>query len=106
MTRKQTAGSLTAGLILIGLAIIIIVKDIAFFPWVLAVIGIAILPGSILKEGWRHALTASSWLIGLALCFYFNVFWPGILILIGITMILEGLFSKHSYKRNIFDQDD
>ena len=106
MTRKQTAGSLTAGLILIGLAIIIIVKDIAFFPWVLAVIGIAILPGSILKEGWRHALTASSWLIGLALCFYFDVFWPGILILIGITMILEGLFSKRPSKRNIFDEDE
>src|SRR6056297_884541 len=106
MTRKQTAGSLTGGLILIGLAIIILVKDIAFFPWILAVIGVAILPGSIIKEGWRHALTASSWLIGLALCFYFQIFWPGILILIGITLILEGLFSKRMKHRNVFDEDE
>ena len=106
MTRRQTAGSLTGGLILIGLAVIILVKDLSFFPLILAVIGIAILPGSILKEGWRHALTASSWLIGLALCFHFNIFWPGILILIGITLILEGLFSKRTKKHNIFDEEE
>ncbi len=106
MTRKQTAGSLTLGLLLIGLAVIILVKEVAFFPWILAVIGIAILPGSILKEGWQHALTASSWLIGLALCFHFHVFWPGILILIGITMILEGLFPNKHRKHNIFDDKE
>ncbi len=106
MNRKQTAGSLTSGLVIIGIAVLIMIKEISFFPWILAVLGIAILPGTILKEGYRHALTASSWLIGLALCFYFDVFWPGILILVGLTMIFEGLFVKRGNKRNIFDDQE
>lgn len=106
MNRKRTAGSLTSGLVIIGIAVLIMIKEISFFPWILAVLGIATLPGAILKEGWRHALTASSWLIGLALCFYFEMFWPGILILIGLTMIFEGLFVKRDNKRNIFDDQE
>lgn len=106
MNRKRTAGSLTSGLVIIGIAILIMFKEISFFPWILVVLGVATLPGAILKEGWRHALTASSWLIGLAICFHFGIFWPGILILIGLTMIFEGLFAKRNNKRNIFDGEE
>jgi predicted membrane protein len=109
VNRYKTAGSLTGGLVLIGLAILFLVDSISFWPWILAVIGVAILPGSIIKDGWRHSITGSAWLIGLALCFYFEMFWPGILILIGITLILEFIFPKQhkkKYKENIFDQDD
>ncbi|HOO33744.1 MAG TPA: hypothetical protein PK466_00770 [Thermotogota bacterium] len=109
VNRYKAAGSLTGGLFLIGLAVLFLVDSISFWPWILAVIGIAILPGSIIKDGWRHSITGSAWLIGLALCFYFSLFWPGILILIGITMIFEYIFPKQQKKRvkeNIFDDDD
>ncbi len=104
MDRKKTTSSLTGGLLLIGMAILFLVKEVAFFPWILAVIGVAILPSTILKKGWQHSLTGSTWLIGLAICFYFNVIWPGVLILVGLTLIFEGLFPKIR-GNNVFEDE-
>lgn len=37
-----------------------------------------------------HAVSGGVWLIGLGLLFASHLWWPGILILIGITSIVEG----------------
>jgi hypothetical protein len=38
-----------------------------------------------------HAVTGGVLLIGLAILFYFDLFWPWILALVGILVILEAL---------------
>jgi hypothetical protein len=38
-----------------------------------------------------HAVTGGVFLIGLAILFYFDLFWPWILALVGILVILEAL---------------
>jgi len=38
------------------------------------------------------------WLIGLAALFYFDIFWPGILILIGLSSIVEGVAKMYITK--------
>lgn len=39
-----------------------------------------------------HAVSVGVFLIGLAILFYFDLFWPWILALVGIIVILEALF--------------
>ncbi len=39
----------------------------------------------------RKNINAGIWLIGLGILFLFNFFWPGILILVGITMLVNAL---------------
>lgn len=43
-----------------------------------------------LKGPWKNVQTGI-WLIGLGVLFYFNWFWPGILVLIGISMLSQAL---------------
>jgi hypothetical protein len=38
-----------------------------------------------------NAITGGLWLIGLGILFAIRFWWPGILILVGITMIIQGL---------------
>jgi hypothetical protein len=78
-------------LFFIGLAVIFFVKEISFWPWILVVIALAWLPWSLAtKKGW-YGWNSFVWLVGLAVLFHFNVFWPGILILIGVSMALGAL---------------
>jgi len=41
-----------------------------------------------------HAVCGGVFLIGLAVLFYFDLFWPWILALLGIIVILEATLSK------------
>ena len=40
-----------------------------------------------------HAVVGGVFLIGLAVLFYFDLFWPWILALVGVVVILEALLS-------------
>jgi len=44
----------------------------------------------------RHGIHSAVWLIGLAVLFFTGLWWPGILVLVGISMVLEWAFSKDS----------
>lgn len=46
-------------------------------------------PGS--RAGLWGAVSGGVFLLGLALLWYFDYFWPGILFLIGIMMIIGGI---------------
>ena len=86
--------TLGTGIFFLGLAVIFFVKEISFWPWILALIGLAWLPWSLAtKKGW-YGWNGCVWLVGLALLFHFNVFWPGILILIGISIAFGSLTGK------------
>jgi hypothetical protein len=53
------------------------------------------MPGE--KEGRKrmvHAISGGVFLIGLAVLFYFDLFWPWILALVGVITILEALAKR------------
>jgi len=78
---------LSGGVLLIGLGVLFLIDSIPFFPWILLVIGLASLPGSIARDGLWAGLQGAIWLGGLAVLFATGDFWPGILILIGLSTL-------------------
>jgi len=90
--RHKQMGALGGGIFFIGLAILILVDSISFWPWILAVIGVATLPSSLAaNKGW-YGWNGFIWLVGLAVLFHFNIFWPGILLLIGGSLLVSGIY--------------
>lgn len=88
--QKAYAG-LSGGIFLIGLGILLLVPGVGIWPWILAVIGLASLPASLAtKRGW-YGWQGFFWLVGLAILFAYGLFWPGILILAGISVLMGGL---------------
>jgi hypothetical protein len=45
----------------------------------------------VLNKEQAHAITGAVWLFGLAALFYTGDWWPGILFVVGISAIVEGL---------------
>ena len=41
-----------------------------------------------------HAITGAAWLFGLAALFYTGWWWPGIMIIIGISALIEGIANR------------
>jgi uncharacterized membrane protein YdfJ with MMPL/SSD domain len=87
---KDAFHGMTGGIILIGIGIIFL-ANIDFFPAILVVIGLAGLPESVARKGFWAGIQSAVWLIGIAALFAFDIFWPGILILIGLSMLAGGL---------------
>ncbi len=82
--------NLSAGLFLIGLGLLFLLR-IGIWPWILAVIGLASLPAArAAQRGWLGYQSAF-WLIGLTALFASGLFWPGILILLGLSVLLGGI---------------
>ncbi|MGC8786690.1 MAG: hypothetical protein ACP5Q1_04620 [Anaerolineae bacterium] len=89
-SRSSVYGTLSAGLLLIGLGVIFLLK-LSLFPAILAVLGISsIAAGLATGRGW-YSIQSGLWLIGLFLLFQFQIFWPGILILIGVSTLIGAL---------------
>jgi hypothetical protein len=87
---KDAFHGITGGIILIGIGIIFL-ANIEFFPAILVVIGLAGLPESVAQKGFWAGIQSAVWLIGIAVLFVYDIFWPGILILIGLSMLAGGL---------------
>lgn len=62
----------------------------------LVVIGVSQLPAALSGKrrwmGWHGFF----WMVGLAILFWSGHFWPGILILVGVSAIIEALMREHS----------
>ncbi len=84
-------GGASGGIILIGIGLIFLL-DIPFFPWILLVLGLSSLPGSLAKDGLWAGIQGFIWMAGLAVLFATGTFWPGILILIGLSTVGGALF--------------
>jgi len=109
MQRKTTYQSLGSGIFLIGLGILFLLPGVAFFPWILAVIGLAGLPTALAHQRGWYGIQGAFWLIGLAILFATNLLWPGILILIGLST-LAGALSRNSmgspFAADVSDDED
>ncbi len=82
--------NLSAGFFLIGLGALFLLR-LGIWPWILAVIGLAGLPMAMAtKRGWL-GYQGAFWMIGLAVLFWSGHFWPGILILVGLSVLLGGM---------------
>lgn len=80
------------GILLIGLGVLFLL-DLDILPWILVVFGLAGLPSSIAEKGFWAGLQGLIWAVGLAILLKTGEFWPGILILIGAS-ILAGSFAR------------
>ncbi len=92
---KTAYQSVGGGIFLIGLGLLFLIPGIPFFPWILAVIGLAGLPTSLAHQRGWYGAQGAFWLIGLAILFATNLLWPGILILIGLSTLV-GALSRES----------
>ena len=52
-----------------------------------------------------HQIRNGIWLIGLGVLFYTGKFWPGILILIGISMIIDHYFKPDERKSEVAEME-
>lgn len=48
------------------------------------------------KNKKKHALSTGIFLIGLAMLFYYDAFWPWILALIGLIIIVEAFLTRQA----------
>jgi hypothetical protein len=82
--------ALSGGILLIGIGVIFLLR-LDFFPAILAVLGLStIVAGLATGRGW-YGIQGGIWLIGLYFLFRFDILFPGILILIGISGLIAAL---------------
>jgi hypothetical protein len=108
--RKSALEGASGGIFLIGLGILFLSK-VEFFPWILVVIGLAGLPGSVARKGFWAGIQGFIWLTGLAILFATDAIWPGILILVGLSILAGAIvqppaFEKSKRKRGLPPTDD
>lgn len=100
---KRSDERIVIGIIFIIAGLFLVINQYAFkipfFPWILLVIGVAIFLISLFSGSIFGGLQALIWFGGLAFAFYYNQILPGILIIIGVSIILSAIRSLF-YKTN------
>lgn len=87
---KINLDHVSLGIICIGIGIIMLLESINLFPWILLIIGVSLLPKLFFQENKIRHFQTILWLCGLACLFIYGIFWPGILILAGVSIIVDG----------------
>lgn len=64
---------------------------IAFFPWILLAIGIVAFLMNLFSGEFWGGLQALIWLGGLTFAFYYDQLLPGIIIIIGVSIIISAI---------------
>lgn len=93
--KKSNSADISLGIILIGLGIVFLIKPFSLFPWILLIISLIYLKDIFLRKNIRKSLSAFLWLFGLFIIFLFDVFFAGILILIGLQVLISSIFNKN-----------
>jgi len=88
--RPSLFRTLSGGLFLIGIGLISLLK-MPFAPTILASIGLSSIPAGLAAGRAWNAIQSGRWLVALLLFLYFNILWPGILILLGVSALVGAL---------------
>jgi hypothetical protein len=94
MERRDPLAAASGAIMLIGLVILLVWDAVDFWPWILAVVGLSALPVGLARAGLPAGLLPAAWLIGLAALFAADRLWPGVLILLGLTIIAGALVRR------------
>ncbi|MGQ9888882.1 MAG: hypothetical protein ACUVSX_10390 [Aggregatilineales bacterium] len=97
MSNSKRAEQVSGGVLLIGLALLFM-GGIAFCPGILYVIGASVLARAVIERSVSSALNSLVWLFGLAFLFTTDWWWPGIVALVGLSMVLSAI-DKHDKRR-------
>lgn len=87
ITRRMLLNSSVA-LMLIGVGVVFAV-GVGFWPWILTVVGIATLPGAASRDRVAEGLQTFIWLVGLSVLFALDSVWPGILVVLGASLLAQ-----------------
>ncbi len=108
--------SVVPAFVMIGIGLIFLL-NLDFWPWILAVAGAASLAGAMVHGDltWWH-LDGILWTFGILLLALTDFWWPGIIILIGVSMLLKTMIgtkvvvdyaeSRRKRKRGFFPSAD
>ena len=87
---KKYYETLSGGIFLIGLGLLFLTRW-GIWPWILVVIAFAQLPMLLARnQGWA-GWQGFFWLVGLALLFASGHFWPWVLILVGVSILIGAI---------------
>jgi hypothetical protein len=75
---------------MIGIGLIFLLH-LDFFPWILAVAGASSFPKVFARRGMLGGLQSMLWLFGIAILAWTDAWFPGILILIGLSSLLKAV---------------
>jgi hypothetical protein len=96
MQPNRTANRLSGAILLAGLAAIALL-GVSFWPWILVVLAVSILPVGYARGGVAGALIPALWLAGLVIAILADLFWPGLVALILLTVVLRTVVqARHS----------
>ena len=82
--------NISVGVMLLGIGIVF-AAGVGFWPWILAVVGVATLPGAASRDRVAEGLQTFIWLVGLTILFALDAVWPGILIVLAAGLIAQVL---------------
>ncbi len=88
MQPNQTANRISGAIILLGIAAIAVLGE-AFWPWILVVLALSVLPVGYARGGVPGAIIPALWLAGLVIAILADLFWPGFIVLVLLTVILR-----------------
>jgi len=85
----------SGGFFLIGLGVLWL-TGLSFWPWILAVFAVDSAFKALIKQGLRGVISSVFWLVGFLVLFTTGTFWPGILILVGLSIVLNAVMPASS----------
>ncbi len=97
MPREQTLSAASGAIMLVGLVVLIVTGGL--WPWMLAVMGLAVLPRAVQRGGLLAGGLAAGMLIGLAALIATGTLWPGVLVLIVIAVVARAMVQTQGARR-------
>ncbi len=88
MVTRRLLLNVSVALMLLGIGVVF-AAGVGFWPWILAVVGVATLPGAAGRNRVAEGLQTCIWLVGLAVLFALDAVWPGILFVLAGSLVAQ-----------------